>query len=101
MTALCADVARGAGVPVLPGFLEMTEPSIPQALEASVARGATRVVVLPYFLHPGMHVRRDLVAIVDAARAAHPNVTFDIAEFLGADPGITAILVAMARASIA
>lgn len=101
MTALCEEIARGAGVPVSPGFLEMTEPTIQQALEQSVAHGATRVVLLPYFLHPGMHVRRDLVAIVDDARASHPEVAFDVAEFLGAHPGITGILVEIARASIA
>ena len=100
LAALAAQVAERLGSPVVPGFLEMTEPTIPAAIDAAVASGARRVVVLPYFLHPGMHVRRDLVEIVEAARARHPHVRFDFAEFLGSRPEIADILTTLARGTL-
>ncbi len=78
-------------------YLEMAEPSIPQTIAAAVGEGATRIVLLPYFLHPGMHVRRDLVEIVDEARAQHPGVTFAMADFFGNRPEVATILAAAAR----
>ncbi|BDE07189.1 hypothetical protein WPS_24650 [Vulcanimicrobium alpinum] len=100
LEALAAQVAARLGSPVVPGFLEMTEPTIPAAIDGAVAAGARRVVVLPYFLHPGMHVRRDLVEIVEAARARHPGVTFELSEFLGGRPEIADVLTSLARSAL-
>jgi sirohydrochlorin ferrochelatase len=41
-------------------FLELAEPDIEQGAARCVAQGAERVVLLPYFLSAGVHVRRDL-----------------------------------------
>src|ERR1700736_5770457 len=41
-------------------FLELAEPNIEQGTELCVAQGADCVVLLPYFLSAGIHVRRDL-----------------------------------------
>lgn len=41
-------------------FLELAEPSIPDDLEACIQRGATEVVVFPYFLAAGRHVVEEI-----------------------------------------
>ena len=41
-------------------FLELAEPSILEGGKNCVAQGARSVILLPYFLSAGVHVRRDL-----------------------------------------
>jgi sirohydrochlorin ferrochelatase len=96
---LARTLARDAGVPAFPGYLEMTEPTIPGALRAAAASGARRIVVVPYFLSPGMHVRRDLTEIVAAARA-ELGVTIEISDFLGAHPEVPRLLADLARMAL-
>ena len=43
---------------VQPSFLELAEPTIVQGAECCVQQGAERVILLPYFLSAGVHVRR-------------------------------------------
>lgn len=97
LKSLAAALGERLGVIVNAAFLEMAEPSIPTTIHGSVLSGARQIVIVPYFLHPGMHVRRDLVEIADAARAAHPGVTITMADFLGAHPGIADILAELTR----
>jgi sirohydrochlorin ferrochelatase len=94
--ALAADV----GVPVTAAYLEMAEPSIPDVLRATARDGARRIVLVPYFLSPGMHVRRDLEAIAQASRE-ELGVKIDVAEFLGAHPGVLGLLAGLTRATLA
>jgi len=51
-----------------------------------VAAGATDVILLPYFLSPGVHVVDDLTAARDALGARFPDVRFVLAEPLGRHP---------------
>lgn len=67
-------------------YLELTEPNILAGGEACVAAGATRVVMLPYFLSPGVHVREDLTEARDQLSAQFPHVKFTLAEPLGRHP---------------
>lgn len=66
------------------GFLELTTPKVPEAIESLVGQGATNVVILPYFLAAGMHVSEDLPELLEQAQNAHPNVEFKLLEHLGA-----------------
>ncbi|UDY37357.1 sirohydrochlorin chelatase [Dermatobacter hominis] len=88
-TALCnavAAAATDAAGPsrVLPAFLEITEPSIGDAIDDAVEGGATSITVLPLFVHVGNHVERDIPAIVDEARARHPGVHVVLRPHIGA-----------------
>jgi sirohydrochlorin cobaltochelatase len=100
LEALAATLAENVGMPVYPGFLEMTEPSIPAALRAAKAAGAKRIVLVPYFLLPGMHVKRDLAAIA-AAASAELGLPVEIADFLGAHPGVPNLLADISRTALA
>ena len=43
-------------------FLELAEPDLPGAVRRLAARGADRIVVIPYFLTMGRHVELDFAA---------------------------------------
>ena len=83
---LCDRVAARSGTTVAAAYLELAEPSIPDAIDAAVADGATRVRLVPLFLHTGNHVARDIPELVDAARLRHPEVELDLETHVGADP---------------
>lgn len=67
------------------GFIDCNLPTIPQAIEICVARGAERVIAVPYFLHTGNHVINDLPAMLEAAQARHPGIEFLMGDILGND----------------
>ena len=67
-------------------YLELTEPTIPQAAAACVQLGAARVLLLPYFLSAGTHVTEDLKRFQTDFTAQWPNVRFDVCPPLGLHP---------------
>ena len=67
-------------------YLELTEPTIPQGAERCVAHGATRVLLLPYFLSAGTHVTEDLHRFRAQFAEQWPNVRFDLCPPLGLHP---------------
>jgi len=85
-TALCNAVADESGRTVRPAFLEISEPSIGDAVDAAVRDGARVVTVVPLFVHAGNHVEVDIPGIVDAARLRHSDVDIDLRPHLGATP---------------
>jgi len=78
-------------------FLELAAPDIPTGGGRCVARGATRVLLVPYFLSAGVHLLRDLTAARDALAAAHPGVEFRLGPPLGPDPLLDELVARRAR----
>ncbi|GAC1344021.1 MAG: CbiX/SirB N-terminal domain-containing protein [Isosphaeraceae bacterium] len=64
-------------------FLELAEPDIATGGSVCVSRGADRVLMIPYFLSSGIHLRRDLAQARDELSARFPAVDFRLAGALG------------------
>ena len=67
-------------------YLELTEPTIPQGAARCVTLGATRVLLLPYFLSAGTHVTEDLHRFRAQFAEQWPHVRFDLCPPLGLHP---------------
>jgi sirohydrochlorin ferrochelatase len=67
-------------------FLELAEPTISQAGTRCVEQGADQVILLPYFLSAGVHVRRDLADARSNLSAKYPHVQYCLADPLGRHP---------------
>ncbi len=80
--------ARSATQPVALAFLELMEPSLPDAVTVLAAQGCSTITVVPIFLGQGGHVKRDLPRIIDACRTAHPGLTLDCAAAIGEDDSV-------------
>lgn len=94
---LLLEVARlYAGVSgrdiVEPAHMELAEPSVEQAFDRCVARGATVVVVHPYFLLPGRHWREDIPRLAAQAAARHPGVRWLVTAPLGVHEAIAGVV---------
>lgn len=73
-------------------YLELASPTIEEGGAACVERGATEMVMLPYFLSPGIHVREDLITARAALSERFPGVVFRLAEPLGRHPMLLTIV---------
>ncbi len=88
---------RGPYAIIEPAFLELAEPTIEAAGERCVERGAGRVILLPYFLSAGVHVREDLQEHCRRLGERFPKVAFSVAEPPGANPLLVDVLLQRAR----
>lgn len=68
---------------VEPAHMDLAEPTVAQAFDRCVARGAEVVVVHPYFLLPGRHWREDIPRLAALAAARHPGVRWLVTAPLG------------------
>jgi sirohydrochlorin ferrochelatase len=98
---LAARLAANLNVRAYARFLELAVPSIPSAIATAVTDGATTIIILPYFLHVGIHVRDDLAAIAAEARMAHPDVSIRLTPALGSAVAIIDILTDIASRGLA
>ena len=94
-----AELARtGEYANVEAAFLELGRPDIEEAADMLVARGVRRLVIVPYFLTPGMHLERDLPALVDRISKKNRNIQVLVTESLDGHPGLVQILADRVRA---
>ncbi len=87
---------RDPSVAVSCAYLELCTPDLPAACEDLVAKGASRIHVLPLFFGMGKHAREDLPALMRAMGQKYPNVHFEQLPTAGEDPRLTALLARIA-----
>jgi sirohydrochlorin ferrochelatase len=87
---------RGYGI-VVASYLELADPDIETGGVRCVEAAATKVVLVPYFLSAGTHVRRDLTEARAKLAARFPQVEFCLAEPLGRHPLMTEVVVERVR----
>ncbi len=73
-------------------FMSRLGPHLPEVFDACVARGARRVMVVPYFLHGGMHLKIDIPELLRECVMRHPQVRVVFADRLGYDERFVEIL---------
>ena len=82
------------GYPIVEvSFREMHLPNIQEGIDACVAQGAERVLLLPYFLFVGAHVQEDLPEEMAMAKERYPNVEFAMGDHLGVHRKLAEVVV--------
>ena len=84
--------AQGEYPIVQASFLELAEPDIIAGAIDCVSKGATRVLMIPYFLSAGVHLLRDLTAARDALARLNPDVEIRLGPPLGPHPLLDALV---------
>lgn len=77
---------------VEPAHMELTEPSIATAYARCVERGATRIIVCPFFLGPGKHWTQDIPRLTADAARKFPGTSYHVTPTLGIDDLILDLL---------
>lgn len=86
---------------VVCAFLELAEPSIPDAVERCVADGAREILVLPYFLAAGRHVSSDIPEQLAPGRRKHPGVRIRLLPYVGAADGMLDLMLGLVDDAVA
>jgi sirohydrochlorin ferrochelatase len=95
------EFGRQGGFPLVePSFLELGEPDLPEAVRRLVERGATRILVIPYFLTLGMHLKTDLPRIVAELQLIHKDVAIRVAGPMDGHPALVNVLLDRAKEAI-
>jgi len=74
-------------------FREQHLPNIQQGVDSCVARGARRILLVPYFLYMGAHVLEDLPEELEQARVRHPEIEMVLGKHLGVHNKLAEIVV--------
>lgn len=77
--------------------MELAEPTISQAFDECVSKGANNIIVHPYFLAPGRHSTQDIPRMVKEAAENHPGVAYHITEPLGIHNKIIEVILERSR----
>jgi len=75
-------------LPVALAFLDYIEPDLRSSAQALAAQGITTIRIVPLFFGRGGHLREDLPEQIAAARAALPQVQFEVSEAAGEAPDV-------------
>jgi sirohydrochlorin cobaltochelatase len=77
-------VQQAAGErPVVPCFLELAEPTIPQGLARCLELGYRDIAAVPVLLFAARHNKRDVPAEFDRVRERHPDIRIRYARHFG------------------
>jgi sirohydrochlorin ferrochelatase len=86
------QMARSGRHVVEPAFLELGEPDLAGAAERLLSLGATRIIVIPYFLTLGTHLQRDLPRLVENVSRTHRNIEMQVTSPLDGHPALVEAL---------
>lgn len=72
--------------------LQFNQPDLPTVLCAMARCGMQRVVVVPIFIYQGMHMKRDIPAVLAAEQPRYPKMKIVLAKNIGADRKLAEII---------
>ena len=83
------------GVKVVCAYLELSTPSLDNAVEDLVSQGFDHLRLVPMFLGVGKHVREDLPQMLTTLFEQHPAVVFEPLPAVGEHPELLDLLAKM------
>lgn len=78
-------------------FLELAKPSIDDAIDQFAGKGASEVVVLPYFLSAGRHIHEDVPNIIAAKQQQYTHLKIHITPYIGESSDMITLLTDLSR----
>jgi sirohydrochlorin ferrochelatase len=78
-------------------FLEMAEPRLPAAIEDAVREGMRRLIIIPYFLTTGIHLRVDLPALISEEQSRYAGLEIHVGEPLEGHSLMPSLILARIR----
>jgi sirohydrochlorin ferrochelatase len=78
-------------------FLELDRPNIEEGIRRAVAGNPKVLLIVPYFLHKGAHIKRDVINDLDAALDKYKFKNVFMGQHLGVDEKLVDIVIERAR----
>lgn len=97
---LARKVQEAGGVSyVRAAFLEIAQPDLAAAVAEAVRAGYERIVVIPYFLTLGIHLRRDLPELLAREKRLYPTLEIEAGAPLEGHPLLPSLILDRVRAT--
>jgi sirohydrochlorin ferrochelatase len=78
-------------------FLELEPPNIEQGIKDCLVSNPDFIFVIPYFLHKGIHIQRDILIDIDKALKKYNFSNLYISEHIGVDSLIIDLVISLAK----
>jgi|YelNatPaOPRAMG01_1025707.scaffolds.fasta_scaffold23731_2 sirohydrochlorin ferrochelatase len=78
-------------------FLGPGQPELGPTIHEAVGKGFRRIVVVPFFLTLGIHLRRDLPRLVAAEKEKYPDVEIQVGRSLEDHPEMVSLVISRIR----
>lgn len=88
MERVSVGLREKLGITVETCRLEGRGTTFTEAFEKCVALGAKEMLVIPYFLHFGVHLRRDIPKLLQESLTKHPEMKLILGRHLGFDKAL-------------
>lgn len=87
-----ALLQQTTGAHVEPGFVELAEPTVSEALQRAAESGQSPITILPFILFAAGHVKSDIPLHIQSVRARYPHLRFVQGTPIGLHPRVLDIL---------
>lgn len=77
---------------VMEAYMEFRRTNIAAGVEKLIEQGADEIVIVPYFLFEGIHIREDIPNEIREMQKKYPHVTLRFGRTLGADRRLAQVL---------
>jgi sirohydrochlorin ferrochelatase len=80
-------------------FLELDQPRIANGIERIISTNPNVLIIVPYFLHRGTHIKKDIVEDINSALIKYnlKNIPVFITEHFGVDPKLVKMVLERAK----
>lgn len=84
--------AEGPYPYVRAAFLDSAQPDLDAGVRQAREDGVERLIIIPYFLTVGLHLRRDLPRLVAAAQEHHSDIEILVGQSLEGHPSMPSLI---------
>lgn len=77
---------------VEPSYLQFHHPDLPGSIRRVIEKGCKKIIIVPFFLFKGNHVKRDMPMAIKKEMNKYPGTRFVFTKSLGEDKGISDIV---------
>ncbi len=78
-------------------FLELEPPNIEEGIKECLTSNPSTIVVIPYFLHKGIHIQKDILIDLSKAQEKYGFESLFIAGHIGVDPAVIELIITLAK----
>ena len=64
-------------------FLELAKPTLSESIAEQYNAGIRHITIFPYFLNSGVHMQKDIPALIEQAKKDYPECEFKLTECIG------------------
>lgn len=86
------QIDKAFEIPVRLASLQFNNPTFKETIDELVSVGVKRIIVMPFFIYSGIHVREDIPKAINEVEKEYDDLEIVLTGHLGADPSIIGVV---------